>query len=183
MSVLLLSGGLDSAVCLAMLRPQWALAVDYGQPHAVEELACAERLARAYGAALARVTLTMPSAPGEGDPSMLWPGRNLVLLALAAAHAQQVRATEIVIGANADDHDGYPDCRAEFFAAAAPALGVRVAAPLLHLAKPAVGAMARELGVPVDETWSCYFPADGRPCGACDACAGRSRALAGQAVA
>ena len=110
---------------------------------------------------------------------MLWPGRNLVLLSLAAALAQQVGAGEVMIGANADDHEGYPDCRPAFFAAAAPALGVRVVAPLVELTKPEVGRMARELAVPWRETWSCYFPrAKGEPCERCDACVGRARALA-----
>jgi 7-cyano-7-deazaguanine synthase len=177
-SVVLLSGGLDSAVCLAMMRPKWALAIDYGQPHAVRELACAARLARAYGAELAIATTTMPSAPSAGDQSMLWPGRNLVLLSLAAALAHQVGASEVIIGANADDHAGYPDCRPEFFAVAEPALGVKVTAPLLHLTKPEIGARARAHGVPIGETWSCYYPVDGQVCGSCDACAGRERALA-----
>lgn len=177
-SVILLSGGLDSAVCLAMCRPEWALAVNYGQPHAVEELACAVRLARAYGADLTVASVSMPSEPGDGDPAMFWPGRNLVLLSLAAAFAQRVGADEVIIGANRDDHDSYPDCRPEFFAAAVPALGVEINAPLLHLTKPEIGALADEHGVPVRSTWSCYYPVSGQVCGSCDACAGRERALA-----
>lgn len=177
-AVLLLSGGLDSAVCLVRHRPEWALAVNYGQPHAEEELPCAARLARAFGATLATSLVRMPSAPTAGDTSMLWPGRNMVLLSLAAALAQQVGADVVMIGANADDHDGYPDCRAEFFEAAAPALGVRIEAPLLSMTKPDIGALARELAVPLPQTWSCYYPVRGQVCGSCDACAGRDRALA-----
>lgn len=178
LTVLLLSGGLDSAVCLARYRPAWALAVDYGQPHSKKELACAARLARAYGAKFCMSSVGMPSAPADGDSSMLWPGRNLVLLSLAAALAQQVCAGEVMIGANADDRDGYPDCRPEFFRAAMPALGVRIMTPLLHLTKPEIGAMARDLAVPIAETWSCYFPDEALSCGQCDACIGRERALA-----
>jgi 7-cyano-7-deazaguanine synthase len=176
-TVLLLSGGLDSALCLAMLRPGWALAVDYGQPHAGEELACARRLAGTYGAQLAIARVTIPSVPAAGDPAMLWPGRNLVLLSLAAALAQRVGADEVAIGANADDRAGYPDCRREFFEAAAPASGVRISAPLLEMTKEQIGREARNRGVPVGETWSCYYPEAGGECGRCDACAGRDRAL------
>jgi 7-cyano-7-deazaguanine synthase len=177
-TIILLSGGLDSAVCLAMHRPDYALAIDYGQPNATKELACAERLARAYAAKLHIASITMPSKPTADDPAMLWPGRNLVLLSLAAALAQQTGATAVIIGANADDRDGYPDCRPEFFAAAEPALGIEVIAPLLDKTKTEIGAMARERGVPLGNTWSCYYPVDGQVCGSCDACAGRERALA-----
>lgn len=178
MSVLLLSGGLDSALCLAAYRPSWALAVDYGQPHAERELAAARRLATAYTAELVVARAAIPSGPTAGDPSMLWPGRNLVLLSLAAALAHQVGADEVIIGANADDADGYPDCRPEFLAAASTAMGVRVSAPLLELSKEQIGAAARERGIPLTETWSCYYPTDdGTACDACDACAARVRAL------
>lgn len=179
MGVLLLSGGLDSAVCLALLRPAWALAVNYDQPHAAPELACAQQLATTYKAKLVTASVMIPSVPGEGDPAMLWPGRNLVLLSLAAALAQGAGATEVVIGANCDDQEGYPDCRPEFFAAASVAMGVRIIAPLITLSKPEIGAEARRLGVPIAQTWSCYYPTgEGAACGSCDACAGRAEALA-----
>jgi 7-cyano-7-deazaguanine synthase len=177
-SVILLSGGLDSALCLAMTRPEYALAIDYGQPNATKEIACAERLARAYSAKLTVASIEMPSAPSPDDPAMLWPGRNLVLLSLAAALAQQIGASAVIIGANADDSAGYPDCRPEFFAAAEPALGITVLTPLLDKTKAEIGALARERGVPLLETWSCYYPVDGAACNLCDACTGRERALA-----
>lgn len=178
MSVLLLSGGLDSALCLVTLRPEWALAVDYGQPHAVHELACARRLAQRYGSDLITARVEIPSAPATGDPAMLWPGRNLVFLSLAAALAQRVGTNTVIIGANRDDRDGYPDCRREFFDAAVPALSVNVVAPLLEMTKEQIGEQARERGVPLLETWSCYYPNDGVECGSCDACEGRRKALA-----
>jgi 7-cyano-7-deazaguanine synthase len=184
MSVILLSGGLDSAVCLALRRSPVALAVHYGQPHAGHELVAARKLARAYAADLVHVNAAIPSAASPDDPAMLWPGRNIVLLSLAAALAQTRGLDVVVIGANRDDHDGYPDCRPEFFAAAEPVLGVKIDAPLLHLTKPEVGQLAAELGLPIRDTWSCYYPTpDGRACGSCDACKGRERAYDGLAAA
>lgn len=177
-SVVLLSGGLDSAVCLALRRSPVALAIDYGQPHAAHELAAARRLADAFDAEFVQIAAAIPSYPAPGDSSMLWPGRNIVLLSLAACLAQTRGILRVVIGVNADDYDGYPDCRPEFLHAAERALGVKIDAPLLALTKPSVGKLAAEMGVPIRETWSCYFPTDdGRECGSCDACEGRERAL------
>jgi 7-cyano-7-deazaguanine synthase len=137
-AVVLLSGGLDSASCLAAARAAGyrvhALSVDYGQRHR-EELRRARRIARALGAADHRVVkvdlsafggsaLTDPSIPvpkgralramARGIPATYVPARNTVLLALALARAETVGAREVFIGVNALDYSGYPDCRPAF---------------------------------------------------------------------
>lgn len=165
--MILLSGGLDSAVCLAM-DPQPCLFVDYGQRQAQQERACAGRLAITFGVSLAEAVVRNPAWTFDpDDPTMLTPGRNRLLIALAATMADT-----IVVGCNADDYDVYEDCRPTFFAG----LDVDVRAPLIGMRKDGIGVMADLWKV--GPTWSCYYPVDGRQCGVCDACAGRAKALA-----
>lgn len=137
-AVVLLSGGLDSATCLAMARAAGfeccTLAFDYGQRHRLE-LECAERVARALGARAYQVmqldlrafggsALTADIAvpkDGAGEqvgagtiPVTYVPARNLVFLSLASAYAETLGAADLFIGVNAVDYSGYPDCRPEF---------------------------------------------------------------------
>ncbi len=208
-AVLLLSGGLDSGTCLALLsRWGWkvhALSLDYGQRHRVE-LAAARRLARRYRAATQRV-LRVPDLGAIGGsaltdlsiavpkrklgraaiPVTYVPARNTVFLSLALAVAERTGATEIVIGANALDYSGYPDCRPPFLRAfeTAARLGTKtgvegrrisIHAPLLRMTKARIVRLAIALGLDPAFTSSCYDPApDGRPCGACDSCLLRAK--------
>ncbi|HYK41594.1 MAG TPA: 7-cyano-7-deazaguanine synthase QueC [Thermoanaerobaculia bacterium] len=201
--ILLLSGGLDSATCLLIARREGlevhALSFDYGQRHAIE-LECAREIARRYGAAshrIARLDLAAPSAsvltdPNQavprdalGDtsiPATYVPARNTVFLAHALAWAEAIGARDLMLGANALDYSGYPDCRPEFLEAfermanLATKAGVegerfRVRAPLLALSKAQIVSLGAELGLDFSITTSCYDPSDdGRPCGACDSC-------------
>lgn len=139
-AVCLLSGGMDSAVCLAEARAAGfavhALSFRYGQRHAVE-LEAAREVARAGGATEHRVVdldlsslggsaLTdaidvpkgrAPEAIGEGVPVTYVPARNTVFLAVALGWAETLRARDLFIGVNALDYSGYPDCRPEFLKA------------------------------------------------------------------
>ncbi|HKQ59391.1 MAG TPA: 7-cyano-7-deazaguanine synthase QueC [Candidatus Eisenbacteria bacterium] len=139
-AVVLLSGGLDSATCLAWARAEGftchTLAVDYGQRHRVE-LDAARRVAEALGAAAHRevkadlraiggsaltAAIDVPRdrperAIGEGIPVTYVPARNTVLLGLALGLAETIGGTDIVAGMNALDYSGYPDCRPEFVSA------------------------------------------------------------------
>ncbi|MEW6683836.1 MAG: 7-cyano-7-deazaguanine synthase QueC [Nitrospirota bacterium] len=136
-TVLLLSGGLDSAVTLGMLhaegRTVHALTVEYGQRHAVE-LARARALASHYGVAHRTVTVDLRALGGSaltdeidvpkdrqpgagGIPATYVPARNTILLSLALAWAEVVNAGAIAIGVNAVDYSGYPDCRPEYLTA------------------------------------------------------------------
>jgi len=134
-SVVLLSGGLDSATCLALAArdapPVHALTFFYGQRHA-RELRSARALARHYRvvehrvvdlpiASLVRSALTdrrsplprRPARPGTIPPTYV-PARNSILLAVALGYAESHRLRRIYFGANAIDYSGYPDCRPEF---------------------------------------------------------------------
>jgi 7-cyano-7-deazaguanine synthase len=139
-AIVLLSGGLDSATTLAIARSEGcechALSFRYGQRHAVE-LAAAERVARAFGAASHRVVeidlrqfggsaltsdLAVPkhgSADeiGRDIPITYVPARNTVFLSFALAFAEVVGTGDIFLGVNALDYSGYPDCRPEYIAA------------------------------------------------------------------
>jgi len=136
-AVVLLSGGLDSATCLAIARSEGfechCLSVDYGQRHAVE-LAAAQRVAGALGAIEHRVVhldigqfggsaLTDPAiaVPTQGVqpgiPVTYVPARNTIMLALALGWAEILGAQDIFVGVNAVDYSGYPDCRPAFITA------------------------------------------------------------------
>jgi len=135
-AVVLLSGGLDSATCLAIARAEGfvchALSFAYGQRHAAE-LQAAERVAQGLGAECHRVMnidlaafggsaltdrdIAVPEAPVGGIPVTYVPARNTVFLSLALAWAEVLGAQDIFIGVNAVDYSGYPDCRPEFIAA------------------------------------------------------------------
>lgn len=189
-SVVLLSGGIDSAACLAIEadagRLDSCLFVHYGQPAGELEYAAARRLAHAAGAPLFRVDMAlrgmddMQAEPGVPGARVV-PGRNMVLLSLAANLAASRGASVVVLGATGGDEVGYPDCRRGFVQAAngaCAAAGVRVEAPLLSLGKAEVVALARRHKLDLGATWSCYAPSgDGAPCGGCDSCVQRAASL------
>lgn len=200
-AVVLLSGGLDSATVLAMARSQGylchALSVDYGQRHHAE-LAAAQRVARELGAvehrmihidltafggsALTDADIAVPEQPTTGIPLTYVPARNTIMLSLALAWAEVLRAQDIFIGVNAVDYSGYPDCRPEYIAAfeymanlatkaAVEGRRLTLHAPLLNLSKADIVKRGAQLGVDYGLTVSCYqADADGRACGVCDSC-------------
>ena len=211
-AILLLSGWLDSYTAGAIARAEgfrlFALTVRYGQTH-VQEVEAARRTAQALGVErhveldldlrdIARSALTGASAvPLDRDvdhahdiPSTYVPARNTIFLSLALAWAETVGASVIVIGVNALDYSGYPDCRPEYIDAfermgrLATAAGVggsalRILAPLQHLSKADIVRRGVELGLDYGLTHSCYAPTpDGRPCGRCDSCQLRARGFA-----
>ena len=214
-AVVLLSGGLDSYTAAALARADgfelYALTVAYGQRHAVE-LAAARRVARAIGvvrhvempldlAAFGGSALTgsgdVPKARAldePGIPATYVPARNTVFLALALAWAESLGARDLVIGVNAVDYSGYPDCRRAFItafeslAAVATRAGVEgarfcVHTPLINLSKADIIRRGINLGLDYGLTHSCYDPApDGAPCHRCDSCRLRARGFADAGV-
>jgi 7-cyano-7-deazaguanine synthase len=188
-AVVLVSGGLDSATCLALARAEGyrchALSFRYGQRHAAE-LAAAERVARALGAAEHRVmtidlaafggsALTDPSlavpeggASGQAIPITYVPARNTIFLSFALAWAEVLGAHDIYIGVNAVDYSGYPDCRPEFIAAFERTANLatreavegrdrlRIRTPLIDLTKGEIIRRGLALGVDYADTVSCY---------------------------
>lgn len=202
-AVVLLSGGLDSSTALAWAVKEkgWlchTVAFDYGQRHRIE-LEASRQVARFMGVEDHRVinvdlrtighsalTSDMPVPKDEaghaGVPVTYVPARNLIFLSLAAALAESVGATKLVIGANVVDYSGYPDCRQEFLDAfiRAARLGTKtgseggaleIEAPLIRLGKSEIIALGLKLGLDYGLTRSCYDPLpDGMPCGHCDSC-------------
>ena len=215
-AVLLLSGGLDSYTAGAIARDEGyrlhALTVRYGQRH-MRELESARAVARALGVA-GHIELDVDLSAFGGSsltsdtpvpkdrridatdiPSTYVPARNTVFLSLALGWAEVLGAHDIVIGVNALDYSGYPDCRPEYveaferLAALATARGVQgetfsIHAPLQHLTKADIIRRGIALGLDYGLTHSCYDPdASGRPCGRCDSCALRAAGFAEVGVA
>ena len=185
-AVVLLSGGLDSATCLAMARDQGfsitALSFDYGQRHTAE-LQAAQRIAADLGvsdhrilhldlgliggSALTDAAIAVPEQPGEGIPVTYVPARNTVFLSLALGWAEVLGARDIFIGVNAVDYSGYPDCRPEFIEAfermanlatkaGVEGQGFRIQAPLQAMSKAEIVQAGVQQGVDYALTVSCY---------------------------
>ena len=215
-AVVLLSGGLDSYTAAAIAGRQGfalhALTVRYGQRH-VREVDAARAVAAALGVARhleldvdlsvfggssltsdAPVPKDRAIDPGE-IPSTYVPARNTVFLSLALAWAEVLGAADIVLGVNALDYSGYPDCRPEYLAAfermaaLATRAGVEgrrftIHAPLLTLSKADIIRRGIELGLDYGLTHSCYDPdPSGRPCGRCDSCMLRAAGFAQAGIA
>lgn len=205
--MVLLSGGLDSTVVLALALAEGfechALSVDYGQRHR-HELRAALRVGEALGVAdhrRARVSLPYDGALTDdtelftesrpGLAQTFLPGRNTLMLALAAGWAETIGAEAIFVGANLDDQAGYPDCRPAFFDAfeSTASLGgggffFTIRTPLIDKSKAEIVALGERLGAPMGDTSSCYSPASGgAACGTCDACRLRRSAFIAAGVA
>lgn len=201
--LILLSGGMDSAVLLWWLRRQklavHALSVDYGQRHRIE-LEAAAQLARAAGVAshhsvrvdlqgLGNSTLTdtdrsLPAAPDEEPQSTVVPFRNMLLVTLAAARAEVLDIRDLYAAPVRDDYATYRDCRRVFYDSLEQTLqlgaprqeAVRVHTPFVDRWKRELVPLGFELGVPFELTHTCY--AGQRPaCGRCDACTARIAAF------
>ena len=210
-AVCLLSGGLDSTTCLAWARREgyetYALSFDYGQRHRVE-LEAARRVAETLGAEAFRIAkidlrvfghsaltddIDVPKHRNEAEmtadiPITYVPARNTIFLSFALAWAEVLGAADVVIGVNALDYSGYPDCRPEFIEAfekmanLATRTGVegttklKIHTPLIALSKADIVKLGLELHVPFGLTHSCYDPdPTGRSCGSCDSCLLRAK--------
>jgi len=209
-AIVLVSGGLDSMVAAGLAREAgyriFALTIDYNQRHRIE-LAAAARVARALaaerhivlpvdlsafgGSALTDAAIAVPKNGVDGTiPPTYVPARNTIFLSLALGWAEAVGARDLVIGVNALDYSGYPDCRPGFIAAfeamaaEATKAGVegqafRVHTPLIAMTKAEIASEAARLGLDAGMSWSCYDPTpDGRPCGQCDSCRLRAKGFA-----
>ncbi len=204
--VVLVSGGMDSCVALAWAAARYRVAmlhVNYGQRTEGKELACFRRLVEHYrpeatlvadasylgrigGSSLTDSRREIPEDDTPGEvPTTYVPFRNANLLAVAAAWAETLSASRIVVGAVEPDAPGYPDCRPAFYEAAERliALGTRpdthitIEAPVIAKSKAEVVRMGCELRAPFDLTWSCYRSEE-QPCGACASCRRRAEAFA-----
>ena len=208
-AVVLLSGGLDSVTCLYWAKANYAnvtaVSFNYGQRHnselnAAKKIAATAQvnhriididLAQLGGSALTDVSLVVPDAKqtdfsdnqhNDSIPITYVPARNTIFLSYALALAEVTQSNAIVIGVNAVDYSGYPDCRPEYIeafekmanlATKAGVMGnhLHIATPLLHLSKAEIIKLGVSLGVDYALTVSCYrADSEGRACGHCDSC-------------
>lgn len=207
-AIALLSGGLDSATAAALAQEAGyrviGLSFDYGQRHR-RELQAAEEIAQVLnlfehhtisvnlaswgGSSLTDTTQSLPTdGVREGTiPSTYVPGRNTVFISIGLSLAEARSATQVVLGINAVDYSGYPDCRPDYLNAfqtladlsskvGREGRGPRLWAPLVEWSKQKIVEEALRLAVPIERTWSCYSGGD-HPCGVCDSCRIRDAAL------
>ncbi len=207
-SIALLSGGLDSATAAAKAQEAGqtviGLSFDYGQRHRRELKAATElatflgltehliihvNLGSWGGSSLTDLKQPIPSTGViEGSiPNTYVPGRNTVFIAIGLSLAEARGANQLILGINAMDYSGYPDCRPDYLAAyqtladlssKAGREGERINlwAPLINWNKLQIVQEALRLGVPIEKTWSCYRGAE-QACGICDSCRIRDKAL------
>ncbi len=187
-AVVLVSGGQDSATCLAIAASRgfecYALSINYGQRN-IPELEAAKRVAAMLGAArhivigadlrqwggsaLTDDSVEVPKGPSEGIPATYVPARNLIFLSFATAWAEVLGARDVFIGVNAVDYSGYPDCRETFIRSFEQTANlatrgvdegwkIRIHAPLQKLSKAEIVRLGTELGVDYSQTLTCYNP-------------------------
>ena len=204
-AVILLSGGLDSTTVLAIAKSEGyditALSFRYGQRH-IHETAQAEAIAcsfdvldhvivdidlRVFGNSALTDDIAVPKNQNveclvEDIPVTYVPARNTIFLSYALAMAEVRKANTVMLGVNALDYSGYPDCRPEFVVAfeklsnlatkrAVEGDSVEIVAPLINMTKSEIIAKGLSLGVDYSMTTSCYDPDDdNKACGSCDAC-------------
>jgi 7-cyano-7-deazaguanine synthase len=207
-SIVLLSGGLDSATVAAIALQDGyeaiAISFRYGQRH-IKELQAAAKIAQILGikehylvdvnlaqwggSALTDTSIDVPQTGIEPNliPITYVPGRNTVFLSIALSLAEAKSAEAIYLGINAVDYSGYPDCRPEYLQAfdrlaqlsskaGLEGKAPKLVAPLIMDSKAEIVRRALNLNVPIEVTWSCYLGEE-EPCGTCDSCRIRDRAL------
>ena len=199
-----LDSATTAAIAIAQGYEAIALSFNYGQRHK-KELEAAKKIAEALkikehfitdinlsqwgGSSLTDESMSIPNEGVQADviPSTYVPGRNTVFIAIALSLAEAKNAQAIYLGINAVDYSGYPDCRPEYLAAyqqlanLSSKAGVegnapQLIAPLVKDSKADIVRRALELNVPIADTWSCYQGGK-TPCGVCDSCRIRDRAL------
>ena len=196
-AVVLLSGGMDSAVTLFIAKRSGykasCLTFEYGQRHK-KEILFARKLAKAAKSQHITLKISLPwkksalldknikvpenrnISEKENVPVTYVPARNTIFLSFALSYAEAIGAKAVFIGANAIDFSGYPDCRPkyyktfnELFKKATKLKGIKIITPLLYKTKEDIVKLGKKLGVNFNLTWSCYKGAR-KPCGVCDAC-------------
>jgi len=198
-AVVLLSGGLDSTTVLywakSKKRKVHALIFSYGQKHS-KEVKKAIKIARFShtpytvmriqlpwgGSSLIEKNKEIPKGRTKRDsiPTTYVPARNTIFLSYAFSFCEAKNFSEILIGANARDFSGYPDCRPVFYKnfnkllKVAGVKKIKVKAPLLKKTKSQIVKLALKLKAPLHLTWSCYRGGK-KPCGRCDACLLRAK--------
>ena len=206
LAIVLASGGMDSCVTTAIANLDYRLAmlhVGYGQRTEARELRAFNAVADFYeaehrlvcrldhlkqigGSSLtdARIAVEHANLERQGIPSSYVPFRNAHFISIAVSWGEVLGATKIFVGAVAEDSSGYPDCRPEYYAAfnrvitagTKPDTQLEIVTPVIHMRKSEIVRRGRELGAPLELTWSCYQGQE-VACGVCDSCALRLRAF------
>jgi 7-cyano-7-deazaguanine synthase len=204
-AVILVSGGMDSAVVCGFAEKKYDLAflhINYGQRTEKRELTSFQSLADFYkvkerltvdlhhfktigGSSLTDSKIEVPKGLSEEEiPSTYVPFRNAQLLSVAISWAEVIGASAVFSGATEEDAAGYPDCRKEFYdvfnslvdVGTKDETKIEVLTPLIFMKKGAIVKLGNELGVPFERTWSCYQNNE-VACGRCDSCLRRLRAF------
>lgn len=205
-AIVLLSGGLDSAVTLYIAKQDFdchALVFDYGQK-ARKEIGAAQKTASAAeipctvldidmpwkGSALLDESMEVPeggASSGEAIPDTYVPARNIIFLSYAVSFAEAIGAKAVFIGAHQMDYSNYPDCRGEFFdsfremiergtKSGVEGRAIEIITPIIDYTKKEIIKKGIDLNVPFEFTWSCYQNGD-FPCGKCESCLFRAKAF------
>jgi 7-cyano-7-deazaguanine synthase len=204
-AVVLVSGGMDSAVACGIANKSHALAllhVNYGQKTEKRELEAFNALADFYGterrlvvnldylkkiggSSLIDPAMDIPEGLSEqGTPSTYVPFRNAQFLSIGTSWAEAIGALALFSGTTEEDAAGYPDCRKEFYdifnklidVGTREDTSIELFVPLITLKKADIIRKGIELGVPFEHTWSCYENNE-EACGKCDSCLRRLRAF------
>lgn len=208
LAVILTSGGMDSSTILAIAANLGleiaAIHFDYKQRNRIKEHEAFIELSKFYnarytfvsklytlgeigGSALTDYSIDIPKEiPIENSriPSTYVPFRNGIMLSIAAAWAEIIKAKSIFIGVVEEDSSGYPDCSEKFIISMGqcinlgrkPESAVNLIAPIIHLKKSQIVKIGESLDLPYEKTWSCYRSGDIH-CGECPACKLRRRAF------
>ncbi len=199
-----LDSATTAAIAISQGYEAIALSFRYGQRHYRELLAAKKIVEKLHiqehfivdvnlsqwgGSSLTDTKMDIPQDGVKPDviPSTYVPGRNTVFIAIALSLAEAKQAEAVYLGINAVDYSGYPDCRPEYLTAyqqlanLASKVGVegntiQLVAPLVKDSKVDIVRRALSLGVPIEDTWSCYQGGE-KPCGLCDSCRIRDQAL------
>ncbi len=198
--IVILSGGPDSVTTMYWAKSQrydvYTITFDYGQK-GKKEIKIAEELSKELEIPNKVVDLTSLSEIYRGVTSLvdenikltkefsepiIVPFRNGVFISIAVAYADSIGANTILYGAHASDEPYYPDCRKEFYKAFEKAanLGtgklIEIKSPFSDIPKSEILKIASEIGVPLEETWSCYLSGE-KHCGRCESCINRMNAF------
>lgn len=204
LAVVLVSGGMDSAVTIALANQEYRLALlhlNYGQRTVGRERQAFKYLAKFYaaektlivnaghlsqigGSSLtdANIEVVPADLTNRRIPTSYVPFRNANLLAIATSWAEVIGALKIFVGAVEEDSSGYPDCRREFYDAfervidvgTKPTTNIKIVTPIIKMQKHEIVQKGLTLSVPFELTWSCYQRED-LACGVCDSCGFRLR--------
>ena len=197
-SLILLSGGLDSLVCLGVFKDKYnidfALFFNYGQLSYKNELNSVKKICKHYKIKLKTINLpwlknlsktsvlTQNSKNIQTDDIVWIPNRNGLFLNIAGSFAEELNYTNIIIGANSEEAKEFPDNSIDFIKAVnnefkfSTQKDIKIIAPLADYDKNEIVRLAIENKVPLEYVWSCYTDKS-KHCGVCKSCIGLKNAL------